>query len=118
MHLGKGPYFTTVTCDCNNYYTDKPGAYSALILHPPPPPTFLSISSLFHRCLKLIKPFTRAARNHPCGYMSCDVISFNGQGQLCLLTCAEGRGLSNRTRMSSIYSRTLDKKAKQLVTLT
>ena len=48
----------------------------------------------------------------------CDVISFNGQGQLCPLTCAEWRDLSNRTRMSTIQSRTLEKKAKNLVRLT
>ena len=38
-YLGKGPYFTTVTCYCN--YTDKPGASSVLILHHPPPPLSL-----------------------------------------------------------------------------
>ena len=50
----------------------------------------------------------------------CDVISFNGQGQLCLLTCAEWRDLLNHTRMSTntIQSRTLEKKAKKHVTLT
>ena len=49
---------------------------------------------------------------------TCDVISFNGQGQLCLLTCAEWRDLSNHTRMSIIQSRTLEKEAKNHVTLT
>ena len=48
----------------------------------------------------------------------CDVISFNGQGQLCLLTCAEWRDLSNHTRMSTIQSRTLEKKAKNHARLT
>ena len=43
---------------------------------------------------------------------------FNGQGQLCLLTCAEGRDLSNHTRMSTIQSRTPEKEAKNCVTLT
>ena len=43
---------------------------------------------------------------------------FNGQGQLCLLTCAEGRDLSNHTRMSTIQSRTPEKEAKNHVTLT
>ena len=49
---------------------------------------------------------------------TCDDISFNGQGQLCLLTCAEWRDLSNHTRMSTIQSRTPEKKAKNHVTLT
>ena len=48
----------------------------------------------------------------------CDVISFNGQGQLCLLTCAEWRDLSNHTRMSTIQSRTPEKEAENHVTLT
>ena len=37
---------------------------------------------------------------------------------LCPLACAEWRALSNRTRMSSIQSRTLEKKEKKHVTLT
>ena len=49
---------------------------------------------------------------------SCDIISFNGQGQLCPLTCAEWRDPSNHTRMSTIQSRTPEKKAKNHVTLT
>ena len=49
---------------------------------------------------------------------TCDVISFNGQGQLCLLTCAEWRDLSNHTRMSTIQSRTPEKEAKNHVTRT
>ena len=48
----------------------------------------------------------------------CDVISFNGQGQLCSLTCADWRDLSNHTRMSTIQSRTLEKEAKNHMTLT
>ena len=48
----------------------------------------------------------------------CDVISFNGQGQLSSLTCAEWRDLSNHTRMSTIQSRTSEKEAKNHVTLT
>ena len=47
-----------------------------------------------------------------------DTISFNGQGQLCLPTCAEWRDLSNHTRMGTIQSRTPEKKAKNHVTLT
>ena len=43
---------------------------------------------------------------------ACDVISFKGQRQLCLLTCEEWRGLSNHSRMSSIQSRTPEKMAK------
>ena len=49
---------------------------------------------------------------------ACNIISFNGQGQLCLLTCAEWRDLSNHTRMSTIQSMTLEKKDKNHVTLT
>ena len=48
----------------------------------------------------------------------CDVISFNGQGQLSSHTCAEWRDLSNHTRMSTIQSRTPKKEAKNHVTLT
>ena len=48
----------------------------------------------------------------------CDVISFNGQGQLFPLTCAEWRDLSNHMRMSTIQSRTPEKKAKNHVRLT
>ena len=47
-----------------------------------------------------------------------DLISFNGHGQLCPLTCVEWRDLSNHTRMSTIQSRTPEKKAKHHVTLT
>ena len=54
----------------------------------------------------------------PCPfYTPCDVISFNGQGQLCPLTYAEWGDLSNHTRMSTIQSRTPEKKAKNHVTL-
>ena len=49
---------------------------------------------------------------------ACDVISYNGQGQLCLLTYAEWRDLSNHTRMCTFQSRTTEKKAKDHVTLT
>ena len=48
----------------------------------------------------------------------CDVISFNGQGQLCPLTCADWRDLLNHTRISTIQSRTPEKEAKKHVTLT
>ena len=48
----------------------------------------------------------------------CVVISFNSQGQLCPLTCAEWRDLSNHTRMSTIQSRTPEEEAKNHVTLT
>jgi len=48
---------------------------------------------------------------------ACDVIDFNGPGQLCPLTCAEWSYLSNNTRMSTIQSRTPEKNAKDYVTL-
>ena len=48
---------------------------------------------------------------------SCDAISFNSQGQLCLLNCTEWRDLSNHTRMNKIQSRTWEKKAKNQVIL-
>ena len=41
---------------------------------------------------------------------ACDVIGFNGQCQLCPLTCAEWRDLS---KMSTIQSRTTEKKVKK-----
>lgn len=47
-----------------------------------------------------------------------DVISFNGQGQLCPLTCAEWRVLSNHTRMSTIQSKTAEKTANNHARLT
>ena len=49
---------------------------------------------------------------------ACDIISFNGQGQLCLLPCAEWKDLSNHTKMSTIQSRRPEKKAKNHITLT
>ena len=49
---------------------------------------------------------------------ACDIISFNCQGQLCAITCAKWRDLSNHTRMSTIQSRTWEKKATNHVTLT
>ena len=49
---------------------------------------------------------------------ACDIISFNGQGQLCKLTCAGWRDLSNHKRLSMIQSRRPEKKAKNHVTLT
>ena len=58
-------------------------------------------------------PITTRADPRP----ACGVISFNGQGQLCPLSCAEWRDLSNQTRMSKIQSRTPEKKAKNHVTL-
>ena len=49
---------------------------------------------------------------------ACIDISVNGQGQLCPLTCAEWRDLSNHTTMSTIQSRAPKKKATNQVTLT
>ena len=49
---------------------------------------------------------------------ACDLTSFNGQGQLYMLTCAEWRDLSNHTRISTIQSRTPEKKEKNRVMLT
>ena len=49
---------------------------------------------------------------------ACEVISSNGQGQLCPLACGKWRGLSNHTRMSTIQSRTREKNDKNYVTLT
>ena len=43
---------------------------------------------------------------------TCDVISFNSQGQLCHLTCAGGRDLPNHVRMSTIQVREGDKRQK------
>ena len=44
---------------------------------------------------------------------TCVVTSFDSQGQLCLLTCAGWRCVSNHTRMSTIQSRRQKKKAKK-----
>ena len=44
---------------------------------------------------------------------SCDAITFNGQEQLCPLTCAGRRDLSNYTRMSTIQSSKLEKRPKK-----
>ena len=88
----------------------------------PPPSPSSSLLQWFHHNIYLINPF---ALSHPCPperihipSTTCDVISFNGQGSLCLLLCAEWRDLSNHTRMSKIQSKTLEKKAKNQVTLT
>ena len=64
----------------------------------------------------------QAARYRPTGNVpstTCDVISFNGQGQLCRLTCAECRDRLNHSRMNTIQPRRLDKneKKKKHVTL-
>ena len=61
-------------------------------------------------------PVTACADPRP--FFCCDIISFNGQGQLCPLTCAEWRDLSNYTRMNTIQSRIVEKKVENLVTLT
>ena len=42
----------------------------------------------------------------------CDVISFNGQGQFCQLTCAGGKDLSNHTKLTTIQSKKPEKNAK------
>ena len=49
---------------------------------------------------------------------ACNIISFNGQGQLCQLSWAEWRDLSNHGRISTIQPRTPEKNAKNHVTLT
>ena len=49
---------------------------------------------------------------------TCAEISFIVQGQLCPLTCAERRDLSNHTRMSMVQSRAPKKKTKNHETLT
>ena len=50
--------------------------------------------------------------------LTTSVISSNGQGQLCPLTCGDRKDLLNHTRISIILSRTLEKKAKNHKTLT
>ena len=49
---------------------------------------------------------------------ACDVNSINGQVKRYPPTCAEWRDLSNHTRISTIQSRTPEKRAKNHVTLT
>ena len=75
-------------------------------------------SRILHN-LKFVNPFAPEppVRIHVLS-THCDIISFNGQGQLSSLTCAEWRDLSNHTRMSTIQSRTPEKQAKNHVTLT
>ena len=46
------------------------------------------------------------------------MISFNGERQLCQLTCAGWRDPSNHTRMSMVQSRTPEKEAKNYAMLT
>ena len=74
----------------------------------------LSASHL--QCAWIDSPLTHSPLNRPkppvrihVPFTACDVISFNGQGQLCPLTCAEWRDLSNHTRMRTIQSRKPDK---------
>ena len=63
-------------------------------------------------------PVTPVCPGPRLSYRLNDVISFYCQGQLCPLTCAEWRDLLSHTRMSTIQSRTPEKKAKNHVTLT
>ena len=49
---------------------------------------------------------------------ACDVISYNGEGQLRLLSCTEWRDLSNHTKVSTNQPRRPEKKVKNHVTLT
>ena len=44
---------------------------------------------------------------------ACDIISFNGQGRLCLLTFGGWRDVSNHAKMSTIQWRKPEKKAKK-----
>ena len=53
-----------------------------------------------------------------CPFYACDIISVNGQGQLCSLTWGEWRDLSNHSTISTIQPRTPEKNAKNHVTLT
>ena len=73
---------------------------------------------LFFKCFSL--SLTHSCRSMQIHVPStgCDIMSFNSQGQFCLLTCAGWRDTSNHTRMSTIQSRTPQKKATNHVTLT
>ena len=64
------------------------------------------------------KPHVTARSNPPPFYLLWRHQFFNSRGQLCLLTWAEWRDLSDHTRMSLIQSRTPEKKAKKSGTLT
>ena len=86
---------------------------------------FFMLSASHLQCAWIDSPLTHSPLNRPkppvrihVPSTACDLISFNGQGQLCPLTCAEWRDLSNHTRMRTIQSRKPDKKSKNQVTLT
>ena len=88
-----------------------------LHVRPPPISDHLYItpkfSQLTHSPLSHPKPPVRIHVSST----ACDVISFNGHGQFYPLACAEWRDLSNYTRMSTIESGTLEKKAKTHVNI-
>ena len=67
----------------------------------------LKITPLLMQSLKLSNPFAPEPSVASEVWIqvlrtTCDVISFNSQGQLCRLTCAGGRDLPNHVRMSTI----------------
>ena len=73
----------------------------------------LAIMHILSTHLPLNRPWPPVRMHVPS--TACDVIGFNGQCQLCPLTCAKWRDLS---KMSTIQSRTTEKKVKNHVTLT
>ena len=78
----------------------------------------LSVRRKFHKFTLMYKMvFNPFAPEPPVQILvpstACDVISFNVQGQLCPVMWAEWRDLLNHTRMSTIQSRTPEKKAKK-----
>ena len=62
------------------------------------------LKSLYWPFTLITQPSTSKLSDNPAS-TACDIISCNGQGQLCHLTCAEWRSF-NHTRMSTIQSRT------------
>ena len=100
----------------------KPGRVSVSVVYVLPF-SYVFVLKLRESLLKLLNPFapeppiTAPLRIQVLSIL-CDIVSFNGQGQLSSLTCAEWRNLSNHTRMSTIQSRTPERQAKDDVTLT
>lgn len=81
----------------------------------------MSRNNLEHKIYRSFNPFTPELPMRIQFFSTtCDINSFNGQGQLCQLTSAGWREVSNHTctRISMIQSRKLEKKAKNYAMLT
>ena len=79
--------YSETICHATTQTSWNSGDVNLFTLEPPPPPLRTYLTSA-----------------------ACDIISFNGQGQLCKLTCAGWRDLSNHKTLSMIQSRRPEKK--------